>query len=466
MTALKYRGTLVGVSQFVVIILISLASAYVFQRTEFRIFDVFPYTSVVYLAAILCALTSLRRDEYLTVIVPFCLAVPALIAFLFRFEESGRILGDQIMTLFPALVPLLSILFGISATWLNPSSKAKGFFTFILLLILPGLLAVSAVDWMNFFVNLTTFVSGTPANETVRPIIESSLTFNEASIAIITVVAGFFYMRFTRHINEETNQLTSRGGLSKDIHEVKWKSSLLLTTVVMGAAVTTILVIAASHIVSNTVYITGALPFHLLLFGAGITIFIAIYVYSKILVRGVETGLKNIREPRIEEHLQERAEMPLEQLDPEDPYGLLLHIYRVRYPHNPTGVLEFHISQKTKAGKTRRQALRDLLQENAHVNENLRRLLAKMGPPEEKPEDDTTGEPVQKKPNELPHVTPITQHPPQKYPDDLLVKYRHMYPHNPKGVLEFHLSRKMKAGKTREQAIEELKKKPPKKRLA
>ena len=245
MTALRYRGTLVGVSQLVVIILISLASAYVFQRTEFRIFDVFPYASVVYLAAILCALTSLRREEYLTVIVPFCLAVPALIAFLFRFEESGRILADQIMTLFPALVPLLSILFGISATWLNPSSKAKGFFTFILLLILPGLLAVSAVDWMNFFVNLTTFVSGTPANETVRPIIETSLTFTEASIAIVTVVAGFFYMRFTRHINEETNQLTSRGGLSKDIHEVKWKSSLLLTTVIMGAAVTTILVIAA-----------------------------------------------------------------------------------------------------------------------------------------------------------------------------------------------------------------------------
>jgi len=86
-----------------------------------------------------------------------------------------------------------------------------------------------------------------------------------------------------------------------------------------------------------------------------------------------------------------------------------------------------------------------------------------MEPPEEKPEDDTTVEPVQEKPKELPHVTPITPHPPQKYPDDLLTKYRRMYPHNPKGVLEFHLSRKMKTGKTREQAIEELRKKPPKK---
>ncbi|MDH5450404.1 MAG: hypothetical protein OEX77_05805 [Candidatus Bathyarchaeota archaeon] len=466
MTALRYRGTLVEVSQFVVIVLISLASAYVFQRTQFLVFDHSLYTSIVYLAAILCALTSLRRDEYLTGMIPFCLAVPAIIAFLFRFEESGRILVDQIIALFPAFVPLLSILFGISATLLNPFSKAKGFFTFILLLILPGLLAVSAVDWMNFFVNLTTFVSGTPANETMHPMIETSLTFNEVSIAIVTVVAGFFYLRFTRHINEETNQLTLRGGLSKNISEVKWSSILLLTTVVMSAAVTTILVIAAAHIVSYGLPITGALPFHFLLFGAGITIFIAIYAYSKILVRGVETGVKNIRETRMDEHLQERAEIPLEQLDPEDPYGLLLHIYRVGYPHNPTGVLEFHISQKTKAGKTRMQALRDLLQENVHANENLRRLLAKVGQTEEKPEDDATGEPVQKKPSELPHVTLITNHPPQKYPDDLLVKYRRMYPHNPKGVLEFHLSRKMKAGKTKEQAIEELRKKPPKKRRA
>jgi len=39
---------------------------------------------------------------------------------------------------------------------------------------------------------------------------------------------------------------------------------------------------------------------------------------------------------------------------------------------------------------------------------------------------------------------------------NLLVKYRRRYPHNPEGVLEFHISKRMKEGKTREQAIKEL----------
>jgi len=45
---------------------------------------------------------------------------------------------------------------------------------------------------------------------------------------------------------------------------------------------------------------------------------------------------------------------------------------------------------------------------------------------------------------------------PEKYPKDLITKYQRLYPHNPEGVLEFHISRRMKKGKTREQAIKEL----------
>ena len=42
------------------------------------------------------------------------------------------------------------------------------------------------------------------------------------------------------------------------------------------------------------------------------------------------------------------------------------------------------------------------------------------------------------------------------YPEELLAKYSEKYPHSPKGVLEFHINRKMKEGKTRKQAVEEL----------
>ena len=43
-----------------------------------------------------------------------------------------------------------------------------------------------------------------------------------------------------------------------------------------------------------------------------------------------------------------------------------------------------------------------------------------------------------------------------KYPKDLLAKYIKKYPHNPTGVLEWHIDKKMKTGKTIEQAIKEL----------
>lgn len=43
-----------------------------------------------------------------------------------------------------------------------------------------------------------------------------------------------------------------------------------------------------------------------------------------------------------------------------------------------------------------------------------------------------------------------------KYPRGLFARYAEQYPHNPEGVLEWHIRKKMKEDKTREQAIEEL----------
>lgn len=42
------------------------------------------------------------------------------------------------------------------------------------------------------------------------------------------------------------------------------------------------------------------------------------------------------------------------------------------------------------------------------------------------------------------------------YSKTLFTKYVERYPHNPEGVLEWHIRKKMKEGKTREQAIQEL----------
>ena len=52
------------------------------------------------------------------------------------------------------------------------------------------------------------------------------------------------------------------------------------------------------------------------------------------------------------------------------------------------------------------------------------------------------------------HVKPDASSTPEEHA--LLVKYQRKYPHNPEGVLEFHISRRMKEGKTRKQAVKEL----------
>jgi len=60
------------------------------------------------------------------------------------------------------------------------------------------------------------------------------------------------------------------------------------------------------------------------------------------------------------------------------------------------------------------------------------------------------------KPKEIIAAPQLRPFPMDKYPEELANRYQRIYPHNPAGVLEFHISRKMKEGKTREQAIEEL----------
>jgi len=60
------------------------------------------------------------------------------------------------------------------------------------------------------------------------------------------------------------------------------------------------------------------------------------------------------------------------------------------------------------------------------------------------------------KPKEVIAATRLRPRHLKRYPKDLIIKYQRMYPHNPKGVLEYHISRKIKEGKTREQALQEL----------
>ena len=60
------------------------------------------------------------------------------------------------------------------------------------------------------------------------------------------------------------------------------------------------------------------------------------------------------------------------------------------------------------------------------------------------------------KPEETIAAPQLRPFPMDKYPEELAVRYQRMYPHNPAGVLEFHISRKIREGKTREHAIEEL----------
>jgi len=53
-----------------------------------------------------------------------------------------------------------------------------------------------------------------------------------------------------------------------------------------------------------------------------------------------------------------------------------------------------------------------------------------------------------------------------KCPEGLLEKYKIQYPHNPEGVLEWHIRKKMKENKAREQAIKELEEETTKKQIS
>jgi hypothetical protein len=60
----------------------------------------------------------------------------------------------------------------------------------------------------------------------------------------------------------------------------------------------------------------------------------------------------------------------------------------------------------------------------------------------------------------------IALEPQIRYTKDLFAKYVERYPHNPRGVLEWHIHKKMKQGKTSEQVIKELEEEITKKQIS
>jgi len=162
--------------QFAVIVLTSVAASYAFQNTEsaYQVNGLGFYRYLAYISAVFLSYVCFSHYK-------------KRVALAFSFALSAVALspiGQQAVELFPLLVPLLAVLMGVTSVLVVPSSRGKGFFEFLVVLVMPTILAESRIGGTSGLLATT-----------------KSIGYLELSAITASVVGGYFYLRYATSAN-------------------------------------------------------------------------------------------------------------------------------------------------------------------------------------------------------------------------------------------------------------------------
>ncbi|UCF58457.1 MAG: hypothetical protein JSV15_05115, partial [Candidatus Bathyarchaeota archaeon] len=121
--------------QLTAIVLMSVAASYAFQHTEttYQINGLCFYRYLAYaITVFLGYICFAHYKKYVGLVFSFALSAIALSP-----------IGQKAIELFPSVVPFLAALMGFTTILVNPNSRGRGFLEFLVVLILPSVLAVS-----------------------------------------------------------------------------------------------------------------------------------------------------------------------------------------------------------------------------------------------------------------------------------------------------------------------------------
>lgn len=245
--------------QFIVIVFMSVAASYAFQHTEtvYQINGLCFYRYLAYISAIFLGYVGFSRyRKYIALAFSFALLAVALSP-----------IGQEVLELFPSAVPLLAVLMGVTTILTVPSSRGRGFFEFLVLLILPAILAESRIGGSVRLLATT-----------------RSISYSEASVIAAIIVGGYFYLRYATLTNLKCSEFLTNNADEEDVAKVSKKCNNMAALVVISASAISMFLMASAPVIANALRATiVALPLLVVAsaMGAGVTITIIFYIFQR-----------------------------------------------------------------------------------------------------------------------------------------------------------------------------------------
>ena len=213
--------------QFIVIVFMSAAAGYAFQHTEtvyefngLSIYRYFTYSAAVFLGY-LCF------SCYKKVVgLAFSLTLSIL-----ALSPIGPIAIEQL----PLFAPLLAMLMGATSFLAFPNFRRRGFFEFLLVLILPAILAESRIVGSSGLI---------ATKESPEYLLLSAIT--------VCIIGGYFYLRYAALAHSNRLALLSSGGSELDVDRVNQANNNIVGLIVLGACGTAFSLMAATPIFADT----------------------------------------------------------------------------------------------------------------------------------------------------------------------------------------------------------------------
>jgi hypothetical protein len=244
--------------QFTVIILMSAAASYAFEHTEtqYQINGLCFYRYLAYAITVFLGYVCFAQyKKYIGLAFSFTLSAVALSP-----------IGQQAIELFPSVVPFLAVLMGATTVLIVPSSRGRGFFEFLVVLVLPAVLAESRIGG-SFHLLATT----------------ESIGYYELSAVTASIVGGYFYLRYAALANLRSLELLSSGGNEKEVAKVNRWCNVMMGLIVISASGIASLLMVTAPIAADALRATlAALPLYVLTLaiGAGIAITAILYIFQ------------------------------------------------------------------------------------------------------------------------------------------------------------------------------------------
>lgn len=211
---LENSFTTTTIFQVIVIVLMSISASYTFlnTRTNFTINEICFYRYLAYgMTVVFSYFCVSRYNKYIALLLSLALSALALSP-----------LSKEVVEVFPTFVSFFAILMGITTVLLVPDARGQGFFEFLLVLILPAILAESRLGGFPYFI-----------------VTSQSLTHYEVFVVTVAIVGGYFYLRYATWGNLARSDLLSKDEREGEANAVNRWTSFISGIIIAGAIGTT-----------------------------------------------------------------------------------------------------------------------------------------------------------------------------------------------------------------------------------